>query len=128
MMADNISMEGNNIQMPNLPPLNEVEERIDQLHNTIARLQGQVQTKMVKIKPPESFNGNWSKLWGFLMQLELYMHINREKLVNEEDKVLFATSYLTGVAFDWFEPIVWDYQEYDYNQQDRETRTIFSDF
>ena len=40
------------------------------------------------------------------MQLELYMRINREKLVYEEDKVLFATSYLTGAAFDWFEPII----------------------
>lgn len=105
-MANNISMEGNNVQTPNLPPLNEVEGRIDQLHNTITRLQGQVQTKTVKIKPPESFNRNQSKLWGFLTQLELYMRINREKLVNEEDKVLFTTSYLTGAAFNWFKPIV----------------------
>ena len=99
-------MDGNNIQAPNLPLLNEVEGRIDQLHNTIARLQGQVQTKMVKIKPPESFNRNQSKLQEFLTQLELYMHINREKLVNEEDKVLFTTSYLTRAAFNWFKPIM----------------------
>ena len=62
------------------------------------------------------------------MQLELYMHINREKLVYEEDKVLFATSYLTGAAFDWFKPIIWDYQDHQYNKQDKETKEIFSDF
>ena len=62
------------------------------------------------------------------MQLELYMRINREKLVHEEDKVLFTTSYLTGAAFDWFEPIIQDYQEHWYNKQDDETREIFGSF
>ena len=46
------------------------------------------------------------------MQLKLYMHINREKLVHEEDKVLFAISYLTEAAFDWFKPIIRDYQDH----------------
>lgn len=128
MPDDDISMDGHNGQTSNLPPLSEVEERINQLHETIAKLQGQAQTKSVKIKPPEAFNGTRSNLQGFLTQLELYMRINREKLVYEEDKVLFATSYLTGAAFDWFEPIIRDYQEYSYIEQDKETRTIFGDF
>ena len=29
----------------------------------------------------------------------------------EVDKVLFTITYLSGLAFDWFEPIVRDYQE-----------------
>ena len=127
-MANNISMNSENSQAPNLPPLTEVEERISQLYKTITSLQSQVQTKVVKIQPPEAFNSTQSKLQGFLTQLELYMHINREKLVHEEDKVLFATSYLTGVAFNWFEPIIQDYQEHQYNKQDNETREIFSSF
>ena len=127
-MADNISMNGENSQVSNLPPLTEVEERINQLHETITSLQSQVQTKAVKIQPPEAFNGTWSKLWGFLMQLELYMQINREKLTQEEDKVLFTTSYLTGPTFDWFEPIICNYQDYQYKQQNQDTRDIFSDF
>ena len=106
MMADNISMSDGNGWTPNLPPVTDVEERINQMYGTIAWLQSQVQAKAIKVKPPESFNGNWSKLWGFLMQLELYMHINREKLVNKEDKVLFITSYLTGAALNWFKPII----------------------
>ena len=62
------------------------------------------------------------------MQLELYMCINREKLVHEEDKVLFATSYLTRVAFDWFEPIIRDYQDHQYDKQDDEMKEIFGSF
>ena len=56
------------------------------------------------------------------------MRMNREKLTREEDKVLFATSYLTGPAFDWFEPIIRNYQDYQYERQNRDTRDIFSDF
>ena len=37
-MADNISMNGEHNQAPNLPPLTEVEERISQLYETIASL------------------------------------------------------------------------------------------
>ena len=61
-MADDISMNGENSQVPNLPPLTEVEERINQLHETIASLQNQVQTKAVKVRPPEAFDGTQSKL------------------------------------------------------------------
>ena len=62
MMANDISMNGENSQVPNLPPLTEVEERINQLHETITSLQSQVQTKAVKIQPPEAFNSTQSKL------------------------------------------------------------------
>ena len=84
---------------------------IDQLYKTVANLEGQLHTKMVKTRPPEPFDGTQSKLQGFLTQLELYIQINREKLSYEADKVLFITIYLSGPAFDWFKPIVWDYQE-----------------
>ena len=84
---------------------------INQLHETVANLKGQLHAKTVKTRPPELFNGTQSKLQGFLTQLELYMQINREKLSHEADKVLFATIYFSGPAFDWFEPIVRDYQE-----------------
>ena len=105
-MADDISMSDSNGQTPNLPPVTDMEERINQMYGTIAWLQSQVQAKSIKVKPPESFNSNQFKLWGFLTQLELYMQMNREKLMWEEDKVLFTTSYLTGPVFDWFEPII----------------------
>ena len=47
---------------------------------------------------------------------------------HEVDKVLFTTTYLSGPAFDWFEPIVWDYQENVIEQQDDTTQEIFGSF
>ena len=101
---------------------------IDQLYKTVANLEGQLHTKMVKTRPPEPFDGTQSKLQGFLTQLELYMQINREKLSHEADKVLFVIIYLSGLAFDWFEPIVRDYQENVIKQQDNTTQEIFISF
>ena len=95
----------------NVPPIKDVLGMIDQLHETVHTLEGWLQARLVKTRPPEPFDGTWSKLWSFLTQLELYMWVNRERLANEDDKVLFATTYLTGPAFDWFEPIVCDFQE-----------------
>lgn len=101
---------------------------IDQMHETIAHLQGWMQAKTVKTRPLEPFNGTQSKLQGFLTQLELYMQIHWEKLVHEADKVLFATTYLTDPAFDWFEPIVCDYQENSTMWQDDVMQEVFGDF
>ena len=56
------------------------------------------------------------------------MQINREKLSHEADKVLFTTTYLSGPAFDWFEPIVRDYQENAIEWQDNTTQEIFRSF
>ena len=84
---------------------------INQLQETITNLEGWLQVKLIKTRSSELFDGTQSKLYRFLTQLELYMQINREKLGHEADKVLFTTTYLTGPAFDWFEPIVWDYQD-----------------
>ena len=51
----------------------QVLSMIDQLHETVANLKGQLHAKMVKTRPPEPFDGTQSKLQGFLTQLELYM-------------------------------------------------------
>jgi transposase InsO family protein len=101
---------------------------IEQLQEHIQRLEGRLAVKSVKIRPPEPFNGTRSKLRGFLTQLDMYIQMNREKLVNEADKVLFATTYLTGPAFDWFEPFVRDYQEHTEDLQDDETKDIFASY
>ena len=56
------------------------------------------------------------------------MRVNRERLANEDDKVLFATTYLTGPAFNWFEPIVHDFQENNPTRQNNVTQEIFRIF
>jgi transposase InsO family protein len=60
--------------------------------------------------------------------MDMYMQMNHEKLVNEPDKVLFVTTYLTGPAFDWFEPFVRDYQTHDLDDQDDETKAMFASY
>lgn len=109
----------------------EKETRDGQLNNLNSRLEnlnGRLTVKSVKIRPPEPFNGNRSKLRAFLTQLDMYIQMNREKLANEADKVLFATTYLTGPAFDWFEPFVRDYQEHTEKLRDDETKAIFASY
>ena len=118
----------NNRGHTNLPPIENVLGMIDQLHETVHTLKGQLQARSVKTRLPEPFDSTQSKLWSFLMQLELYMWVNRERLANEDDKVLFTTTYLTGPAFDWFEPIVHNFQENTPARQNNVTQEIFNSF
>lgn len=127
MTTDNMDTESNASSTRRISP-DQVLGMIDQLHETVANFEGRLQAKSIKTRPPEPFDGTRSKLRGFLTQLELYMQVNREKLGYEADKVLFTTTYLTGPAFNWFEPIVRDYQENVTERQDDTTQEIFASF
>ena len=127
MANDNMDAELSTSGNQHVSP-DQVLGMIDQLQETITNLEGQLQAKSIKMRPPKPFNSTQSKLYGFITQLELYMQINREKLGHEADKVLFTTTYLTGPAFDWFEPIVQDYQDNTTNRQDDTTQEIFTSF
>ena len=84
---------------------------VEQLQEELIMLQGQQSAQSVKIQPPEPFDGTQNKLQAFATQLDLYLHLNGERITEENDKVLFASTYLTGPAFDWFEPTLQNYQE-----------------
>jgi hypothetical protein len=43
----------------------------------------------------------------------MYIHMNRERLTTEVERVLLVVTYLTGPAFDWFKLFIRDYQEYE---------------
>ncbi|KAF4222316.1 hypothetical protein CNMCM5878_005598 [Aspergillus fumigatiaffinis] len=101
---------------------------VEQLQEHIQQLEGRLAVKSVKVRPPEPFDGTHSKLRAFLTQMDMYMQMNHEKLVNEPDKVLFITTYLTGPAFDWFEPFVRDYQTHDMDNQDDKTKAMFASY
>jgi hypothetical protein len=58
----------------------------------------------------------------------MYIHINRERLTTEAERVLLTATYLTGPAFDWFEPFVRDYQEHKEDNQAPETNEIFASY
>ena len=55
-------------------------------------------------KPPEFDGKDKHFCTTFLSHVELYMRINRSEFNTDEDKILFATSYLRGPAYSWIEP------------------------
>jgi hypothetical protein len=41
--------------------------------------------------------------------MDMHIQINNLSNVSESNKVLFTRTYLTGAAFDWFEPFMRDF-------------------
>lgn len=58
-------------------------------------------------RAPDRFDGtNRAKLRPFLTQLNIVFLHHARRFSNDQAKVLYAGSYLGGVAADWFEPIL----------------------
>ncbi len=66
-------------------------------------------TKTAKIAIPLKFRGDLSKLKEFITKLQIYILYNSESFNYEPDKVLFAILYLEGLAFDFIEVYLNDY-------------------
>ena len=79
MVNNNMDMGSNSGDGTQCVSPDQVMGMIDQLQEMITNLEGQLQVKSIKTRPPELFDGTRSKLCGFLTQLELYMQINRCK-------------------------------------------------
>ena len=52
-----MAANANNRGQVNVPPIEDVLGMIDQLHKTVHTLEGQLQARSVKTRPPEPFNG-----------------------------------------------------------------------
>ena len=111
-----------------MPTYDELFGMISQLQESITTLEEQQSAKSVKVRPPEPFDGTRSKLRPFVTQLDLYIRMNRSKLALESDKVLLAATYLTGPAFDWFEPILRDFQDNSEEAQNDSTVETFTSY
>ena len=103
-------------------------DMLSQLQETIRMLKAWQSVKSVKVQTPEFFDGAQSKLDHFLTWLDLYLCINQEQIILEANKVLFTSTYLTEFVFDWFEPILCDYQEHIHQMQDDNTQAIFESY
>ena len=79
-----------------------------------------------KIAPAE-FHSDRQKLKAYMVQCELYMGFHVHKFAGDTEKVLWATSFLRGRAFDWIETFVSDYLKnvLDPSEIEQETRAIF---
>ena len=56
--------------------------------------------KPLKINTPEPFDGGRGKLQAFFSQVELFFGFNAERFPTDKHKVLFASTYLRGPAFE----------------------------
>jgi len=74
----------------------------DQLQGIIAALSGG--TRKPKIKEPEVFNGERSKLQGWLAQIKVYFKAVGWAEGHNEEKIVYATSLLRGNAGTWMTP------------------------
>ena len=74
-------------------------------HSTTASHQPSEPQCRMKICEPDQFNGSDpQKLCMFLVQCELNFQDRPRSFDNDRTKVIYAQSYLKGMALDWFEP------------------------
>ena len=62
-----------------------------------------------KIAQPDLYHGDRAKLRAFLTQVKLYTGFNGHQFPTKTDKVLWASSFLRGSAFNWIETFLNDY-------------------
>jgi hypothetical protein len=66
------------------------------------------ETKRPKVKLPDFYTGDRSKLKAFFSQVELYIGFHPDEFVLGIDKVLWTVSFLRGAAALWIEPFLHD--------------------
>ena len=71
----------------------------------------QAPTRTAKVSPPDMYSGDRHKLHMFLAKCRHNFLSRPELFPNEPQKVLFASGYLDGAAFNWFQPVLNQYAE-----------------
>jgi len=61
-------------------------------------------TQQTKVAKPDLFYRERKKLQMFISQLELYFFFNAPDFLDKDRKIMFAATYLQGMAAQWFEP------------------------
>ena len=89
---------------------------------------GQNAASKPKVRIPDTFDRQHSKVKAFLLQCNLYLELHEADFGNETDKVYFAVVLLRGPAADWAEPYTKDCLDNIAIVQRLETYIMFSDF
>ena len=74
--------------------------------------------KPLKINTPEPFDGSRRKLQAFFSQVELFFGFNADRFPTDKHKVLFASTYLRGSAFKWFNSFLTDFLNNEPDERD----------
>ena len=84
--------------------------------------------KPLKINTPEPFDGRRGKLGAFFSQIELFFGFNIDRFPTDEHKVLFASTYLRGPAFEWFNSFLMDFLNNEPDKRDDNTIEVTQDY
>ena len=96
---------------PSSTIVEQLQQQIAEMQAYLSSLQPQTQTqppsKEIKIAPSDVFDGIQSQTDSFLSQLALYFTGKRGDFQNDQDKIIFALSYMKGgTAGPWAAEIV----------------------
>ena len=84
--------------------------------------------KPLKIKPPETYEGTRRGLKALFSQVELYFGFNTKQFPRNKLKVLFASTYLQGPAFNWFNSFLCNFLENTPKDRDNNTNKITQNY
>ena len=84
--------------------------------------------KPLKINTPEPFDGGRGKLQAFFSQVELFFEFNAERFPTDKDKVLFASTYLRGPTFKWFNSFLTDFLNNEPDERDNDTVEVTQNY
>ena len=84
--------------------------------------------KPLKINTPEPFDGSRGKLRAFFSQIELFFGFNVDRFPTNEHKVLFASTYLRGPPFKWFNSFLTDFLNNEPDKRDDDTIEVTQNY
>ena len=100
--------------------------RIQELEDQVANLRARGQE--IKVKAPEPFEGKRDDLRRFIAQFNVYANSQSNRIADDKDKVLLASSFLKGTAANWFEPYLRQHFEKENEDQDDEVKAAFRNY
>lgn len=105
-----------------------VKDHLEQLHAQVVASAPVSAIQGPRLPKAECFEGNRSKLRGFLTQMDMHLDVNKTKLPDAASKVIFVSTYLRGQAWDWFEPHIRDYYGKPSDEWSATTTDVFADY
>ena len=84
--------------------------------------------KPLKINTPKPFDGGKGKLRAFFSQVKLFFGFNADRFPTDKHKVLFASTYLRGPAFKWFNSFLADFLNNKPDKRDDNTVEVIQNY
>jgi hypothetical protein len=81
-----------------------------------------VQERNAVVKAPDLYYRDRSKFDSFLISIDIYILFNQYLFGTEAAKVVYAISYLRGIAFNWVKTYIEDF--IIHKNSDRQVNTL----